>query len=219
MTKFTLVVNAGGASSRMQGMHKALLPIPPSGKPLLSLVIETMAPVSTAGIVVVANEESVRSVAIASEQAPITVVPDRWQDAGAMAGIATALGYCSEWAIVVACDMPFLSPVLFDAFCNLAAERDEHGDRQWNAVVPLVRAYPQMLHTLYHVDLLPNLEGLIRAGDLKLLNILTQARVRYVHEEEMAPLDPDLRSFTNVNTADEWADALQALQKEKDSPK
>ncbi len=54
----TLVVNAGGASLRM-GQHKALLPVPPAGKPLVVHVIEALRSLRLSELVVVANDPAV----------------------------------------------------------------------------------------------------------------------------------------------------------------
>ena len=211
MSEFALVVIAGGDSRRMRGRHKALLPVPPDGHPLIDHIVGTLAPLSQA-VVAVANKLDVQEAVATRRQSIVTVVPDLWPGAGAMGGIATGLMYCKDWAVVTACDTPFVNPGLFELLCRFAVETDGDNRRRWDGVVPRVHGYPQMLHTLYHVDMLPHFRQCISAGDLKLLNVLPAARVRYVLEEEMTPLDPGLRSFTNVNTPSEWEDARTALE-------
>ncbi len=212
MSEFTLVVNAGGDSRRMSGRHKALLPVPPRGQPLIDYIVGLLAPLSPAEVVIVANSPAVREAVETREQPSARVVLDLWPGSGSMGGIATGLTYCRDWAIVAACDMPFVNLALFGMLCQLASEVDGDGRRRWDAVVPRVDGYPQMLHTLYHVDMLPSFRRCMRDGDLKLLRVLHGTRVRYVGEEEMTPVDPGLRSFTNVNTPAEWELARQALE-------
>ena len=60
MTEYALVVNAGGASVRMQGRPKALLPVPPHGVALANTIIDRLAPLSTGDIIVVANDPQVQ---------------------------------------------------------------------------------------------------------------------------------------------------------------
>jgi molybdopterin-guanine dinucleotide biosynthesis protein A len=211
MSDFILVVNAGGSSKRMHSQQKALLPVPPHDQPLVDYIVSRLAPLSTSGVVVVANDPAVRRAVAGGHRPPVEVVPDLWPEAGAMGGIATGLSYCREWAIAAACDMPFVDPGLFELLCQFSGELDSSGRRLWDAVVPRVRGYPQMLHTLYHVDALPIFRRLIQAGDLKLLNVLRDVRVRYVGEDELASIDPELRSFTNVNTLEEWDWVLKEL--------
>ena len=43
----------------------------------------------------------------------------------------------------------------------------------------------------------------------RIVSFFPQVRVRYVAPEEVAPFDPGLRSFRNVNTPEEW-EAVQA---------
>jgi molybdenum cofactor guanylyltransferase len=213
MSEFTLVVNAGGDSRRMHGSQKALLPVPPHGHPLIDHIVGLLAPLATSELVIVANSVEVRRAVTVQGDLCTTLVADRWPGSGAMGGIATGLMYCREWAIVAACDMPFVNPGLFGILCQLAGETDYGGRRRWDAVVPRVDGYPQMLHTLYHRAMLPTFRRCMDRGDLKLLSVLPAARVRYMEEDEMTPVDPDLRSFVNVNTRADWEQALR-MQRE-----
>ncbi len=65
--------------------------------------------------------------------------------------------------------------------------------------------------------MLPEFERLIQGGNLKLLDVLPGVRVRYVGESEILALDPQLASFTNVNTAGDWQLALRRLWRSLDS--
>jgi molybdopterin-guanine dinucleotide biosynthesis protein A len=40
---------------------------------------------------------------------------------------------------------------------------------------------------------------------------MPDVRTRYVQEEELRAIDPELRSFFNTNTPEEWAAARQLL--------
>ena len=44
----------------------------------------------------------------------------------------------------------------------------------------------------------------IRAGERRIVSFFPHVRVRYVTPENVTPFDPDLRSFHNVNTPEEW---------------
>jgi molybdopterin-guanine dinucleotide biosynthesis protein A len=212
VSHFSLVVNAGGKSTRMDGRSKALLPVPPSGTPLIAYIIQRLIPLRPAQTVVVTNDFAVADAVYAAQFRDLLVVEDRWREAGPIGGIATGLTHVDDWAIVVACDMPFVNPRLFEEMCTIAEERCEDGSRCWDAVVPRIRGYPQMLHTLYHGEMLTVFERLIESGNLKLLNVLPQTAVRYYAESEIAELDPMLLSFTNVNTPSDWARVLPQFQ-------
>ena len=67
--KVQLVVIAGGDSRRMGGVHKALLPVPPSGRPLIAHIIKRLQPIVESDsiqshVVVVANHDAVISAVI-----------------------------------------------------------------------------------------------------------------------------------------------------------
>jgi molybdopterin-guanine dinucleotide biosynthesis protein A len=48
------------------------------------------------------------------------------------------------------------------------------------------------------------MEAAIRAGERRIISFFPQVRVRYITLEEVAPIDPHLDSFRNVNTPEEW---------------
>ncbi|HHS96775.1 MAG TPA: molybdenum cofactor guanylyltransferase [Chloroflexi bacterium] len=183
----TGVILAGGASRRI-GRDKALLEL--GGRPLIAIVAERLASVC-------------REVIVASGSAPrytdlgLPVVTDRFPGVGVLAGIHAGLSVAShEVAVVVACDMPFLNPRLLRAFVGWAEGFDVAILRRGGNVEPL--------HAAYRRTCLPAIEAAIRAGRRRVISFFEQVRVRYVSPEEVRRLDPDLRSFYNVNTLEEW---------------
>ena len=55
------------------------------------------------------------------------------------------------------------------------------------------------------------MEALLASGNLRIVNLYDAIRVRYVDEPELRQIDPDLRSFFNVNTPEDWQRALADL--------
>jgi molybdopterin-guanine dinucleotide biosynthesis protein A len=215
MDDLTLVINAGGQSRRM-GTPKALLPVPPHATPLIAYMAARLDALRPARTVVVTNDARFPSLA----QLPphTTFVPDAYPDAGTLGGIATGLQHARGWAVVVACDLPFVSAELFGFLLALASEQDPEpgpvreapGDR-WDAIVPLVNAYEQPLHAVYHRRCLPAIEAQLAAGQRRVISFMPAVRTRYVPEEELRAVDPELRSFFNANTPEEWAEARRLL--------
>lgn len=205
----TLVINAGGPSRRM-GRQKALLPMPPHNLPLIVHVIQTLMPLATQGVVVVANDPAIVAAVSAHFGADVKCVPDRWLGAGPLSGIATGLALCPGWAIIAGCDMPLLNAQVFAHLVQRAVETDDSGARRWDAVVPRVHDRTQTMHALYHQDVLPVAEELLEAGDLSVLKLFPRVRTLFVEQAGVAAIDPELLSFRNVNTPDEWA-AIQPL--------
>lgn len=214
-----LIVNAGGASRRM-GIAKALLPVPSDGKPLLRHIIKRLSGLISGQTIVVANDPTL--VTTAGLAPSVRQVGDRYPDAGALGGLATGLALCSDWAIAVACDLPLVNPRLFAALVTLtqgSADESPTTDGgqpwdalQWDAIVPVTDGYPQPLHALYHRRCLPAMEALIEEGNLRIVDLYNTVRVHYVPESTLRRYDPDLLSFFNVNTPEEWRQALAILE-------
>jgi molybdopterin-guanine dinucleotide biosynthesis protein A len=207
MNDLTLIINAGGQSRRM-GTDKALLPVPPHNLPLIAHIAARLAPLSASHLVVVTNDIVLPHLA----QLPDTAifVPDSYPDTGTLGGIATGLRHAQGWAAVVACDLPLVSAALFAMFAALAGEQ-ENGQDRWDAIVPVVGGYEEPLHALYHRRCLPAIEARLAAGQRRVISFMPDVRTRYVPEDQLRALDPDLKSFFNTNTPQEWDQALAAL--------
>jgi molybdopterin-guanine dinucleotide biosynthesis protein A len=219
MNDLTLVINAGGQSRRM-GTAKALLPVPPHDTPLIAHMAARLLPLQPSRMIVVANDERLAALA---QLPPHTIfVPDAYPDTGTLGGIATGLRETPDWALVVACDLPFASAPLFEALLALASEQEAGGDSsgegsgngprdRWDAIVPIVDEYEQPLHALYHRRCLPAIEAQLAQGQRRVISFMPHVRTRYVAEEELRAADPHLRSFFNANTPEEWAEARLLL--------
>lgn len=202
----TLIVNAGGQSRRM-GQPKALLPTP-GGVPLLVHVVQRLAPLAAAHTVIVANDPAIA--ALAGLPPGTVCLVDAYPDTGTLGGIATGLGAAPGWAAVVACDLPFVQATIFAHLCAIAAAQEEGGDR-WDAVVPMVGGYEEPLHALYHARCLPAIVARLAAGARRVISFMPDVRTRYVDEAELRAIDPQLSSFANVNTPEEWAAVREVL--------
>jgi molybdopterin-guanine dinucleotide biosynthesis protein A len=190
----TGIVLAGGASRRM-GQDKAFLEL--SGQPLIEIVIGRMAQACTEVLIVAGDVRPYASLGV-------PVIEDRFRGVGVLGGLHAGLEAAShELALAVGCDMPFLDPGLLRAFggwaegFDVAALRYEDGEQ----VEPL--------HAAYRRTCLPTMAAVIRAGQRRVISFFPQVRVRYVTPEDVAPFDPHLSSFRNVNTPEEW-EAIQA---------
>src|SRR5262249_30946390 len=106
-------------SSRM-GTDKAWLEI--DGRPMIQLVIEAVRDVCST-VSVIANESSY-------ERLGLPVFRDTYKGIGPLEAIRTALANSSEdRALVVACDLPFVTAELFELLIGL--------DGAYQAIVPV----------------------------------------------------------------------------------
>jgi molybdopterin-guanine dinucleotide biosynthesis protein A len=118
---------------------------------------------------------------------------------GALGGLHTALANCSsEWAMVLACDYPFVTGALLG---ELIVRRDD-----FDAVAPIQRdGRPQPLCTLYRVTpCLKLAEKLIESGERKPIALLQSVRTRWISFDELANLEGADRFFENVNSPDDY---------------
>ncbi|MBN1814494.1 MAG: molybdenum cofactor guanylyltransferase [Anaerolineae bacterium] len=202
----TGIILAGGKSRRMGERNKAFLEL--NGRSLIEIVIERVQRVC-AEVLIVAGDTS----PYAGMGVPL--VEDRFHGVGVLGGLHAGLETAShELALVVGCDMPFLNPNLLHAFAEWAEGFDvvvlrhappaptEHSPRKAGGTEG--GQYIEPLHAAYRRTCLPAIETAIRAGERRIVSFFSNVRVRYVTPEEVTPIDPDLHSFHNINTPDEW---------------
>jgi molybdopterin-guanine dinucleotide biosynthesis protein A len=188
------VILAGGSSRRV-GKNKALQRI--GGKPLIELVVDTLVPLTTEVLVVVARPKQ----AVALPLPPsVRVVTDRYPGRGSLGGVFTGVEASAEpWSLVVACDMPFLNVDLLRHLVGESADVD--------AVVPCLKGQPEPLHALYSKACLAPMQRRLEEGHLKIASLFETLRVRYVDEDTIDRIDPRHLSFFNVNTRAELEEA------------
>ncbi|MCY3899422.1 MAG: molybdenum cofactor guanylyltransferase [Caldilineaceae bacterium] len=210
-----MLILAGGSSRRM-GRDKLLLPVPPNGIPLVRHVAERLVPLA-AKMTVVANDSSICAAVHdlgggASQwgvdgmgaQAVVSCLADDVPGDGPLGGLATGLREVEDWALTVAGDMPFISA----ACCRFLIESS---DFDCDAVVPVLDGQAQPLHAVYSRRCLPSVERALAAGRRRMDSFWKEVRVRTVEAEQLRAIDPDLLTFTNVNTPLEWEKALVLL--------
>jgi molybdopterin-guanine dinucleotide biosynthesis protein A len=175
----------------MGGSPKALLPF--GGRPLIEHIAETLRSVLSDCLVVTNTPEL---------YAPfgLPMVGDVFPEGGSLGGLYSGLrAVPGDAALCVASDMPFLSASLL----RYLAERSDEAD----AVIPEAAGKPQTLHAVYRKACLPAMERRLRAGQLKIVDLLDDLRVLRLTAAELRPFaDPDL-AFVNLNTPEDLARA------------
>ena len=191
-----IAILTGGQSQRM-GQDKALLPW--AGGTLLDNAVSTATCVVRRSDVMIVGDRPVY------HSTGVTVVEDDFPGSGPIGGIATALDRSSkDKVLVVAVDMPTLSVPLIRAMVAY----DFRGD----VLVPRIpltrenidRMQVQPLHAIYRKSALRQLIGCIRERRYRLSDALERLDVVYLDEQWIRQHDPELRSFQNANTRDEF---------------
>ena len=178
----TGIILAGGMSSRY-GKNKALDTV--AGIPLIERVIGVMQSLFRHLILITNMPEHYAYLKLPMKE-------DLIKGLGPLGGIYTALSTISNDAgFVVACDMPFLNRELIRYMVNAGMGYD--------AVVPRISGKTEALHSLYSKRCLPAIRKLIEAEEFQVFRFFPTVSVRYVGESEIDPLDPDHRSFFNIN--------------------
>jgi molybdopterin-guanine dinucleotide biosynthesis protein A len=180
------LILAGGDSRRM-GQDKAALML--DGKTLLERVTATMRQVFPKVIV------SVRQLRDGVE---LPQVCDEQPGSGPLAGLISGLAQTdTPWVFAVACDMPFVTQAVVE---HLAVCRDGH-----QAIVPVVGGYKQPLAAFYAASALETMRASLAAGDKSMRGALEKLNVRFVDEAEPRAADPQLRSFLDLDTPQDFA--------------
>jgi molybdopterin-guanine dinucleotide biosynthesis protein A len=133
--------------------------------------------------------------------------------AGPLIALASSLGAVSaEWTLVLAVDLPFARRELFDllwaargraATPNLATPH--HADPL--AVVPWTARGPEPLLAVYRPEVAPMLLAAAYDGERAVHRAIAALPSVLVGEDELRTADPELISFQNVNTPDDWQKA------------
>lgn len=182
----TGIILAGGKSRRM-GEDKRFLKV--GEATLLERSIHVMAQVFSDVLVVIAQDSPVLDVP------GCRVHRDLIPDCGSLGGLYTGLMQASRSRIfAVACDMPFLNPDMIRWFLACDQEAD--------IVMAQLETGLQPLHAVYGKRTLPYLKQRAEARQLKIQTVASEPslRVRIVLPSEWKDLDPQSRSFQNVNS-------------------
>ena len=113
-----------------------------------------------------------------------------------MVGLHAALAACEASAVLVtACDLPEIEPRLLTLLLGLVPVEAEA-----DIVAPLGPRGPEPLLAIYRPRLLSEVARRIETGNLSLRSLLEDSCTVFVPEPELRQVDPELRSFRNVNT-------------------
>ncbi len=189
------IVLAGGSGTRL-GKNKLLEVV--GGRPLLQRVVDRLDQISESILVVTGDGQG--APALEARQARLHFASDIYPGRGALGGIFTGLSLSEgTHSLVVAADMPFLNPDLLRFLMEAAAGCD--------VVMPRIGGLIHPLHAVYSGACLPAFRQELEAGRGQIRGILPRVRVKYVEEAQIDRLDPEHRSFFNVNTPEELEQA------------
>lgn len=212
------IVLAGGLSSRF-GRDKGLLEL--CGKPLISYVLDAVTGIVDEKVVVVSSKEQLSRYSNAGLSKNTRVVPDRTNIHSPLMGALTGLEEASsEYTLLLPCDTPFISRDILSLLLELCKGQNACIPRWPNGYVePLQAAYRK--------------EAALKASTAALADCLLNVQamvdrlrcVRYVSTLVLKQVDPELRTFLNVNmpldlkTAERTMDKQEPIRPGRDQEK
>jgi len=195
------IVLAGGSSTRL-GEDKGLRLL--AGKPLVNHIVDKIRDHVNEVIVVVASEEQKEIYG----QVVDGVVTDMHPEGSPLVGLLTGLSCCKgEYALAVACDMPFICDEAVEMLYAEAEGRD-------GAVFEKPNGWIEPLVAVYNVEsALREAERLYREGDLRVRMIfLSLDDVSLIPVEQLRSVDPELYTFFDTDTEDRFCEADRILR-------
>jgi molybdenum cofactor guanylyltransferase len=178
--RVSALILAGGESRRMGGVDKTLIEV--DGRSLTERVVEVVQPLF--GEVIVASGVPGKFVGLEG----VREVADHERGVGPLAGMLAGLEACAtEWAFVVAADMPCLKPPLIERVVTSIAP-------DVLAVAPRHGRFREPLHAAYKRAVIADIERFLDEGGRSVNRLLDRIPVAWVEVE-----DADLECFKNVN--------------------
>jgi molybdopterin-guanine dinucleotide biosynthesis protein A len=175
-----------------------MLPLPENQSlTFIEHLVSVLAACCTEVLVVVRDEGHTRDYTFPG----VRVVCDKTPGRGPLMGVYSGLSAMhTRHALVVAVDMPFIQSALV-SFLLSQPLADA-------LLVPIVDNVPQVMLAVYPHGVLPLIEERIQQGRQDLRCLLEAAPVRYIEEASLRQVDPQLRSFVNVNTPEELREIM-----------
>lgn len=186
------IILAGGASSRV-GRDKGLLTL--ADKPLIRYVLDAVANLVDEKLVVVSSKTQAEDYSrTLDSETRIIVDKGKGQKPllGAETGFEAAKGI---YSFLLPCDTPFISREILSLLLDLCENR--------NAVIPRwPNSYIEPLQAIYRT--VPSLEAAkasLKERETNMRSMVYRLHgIRYVSTLVLQELDPELRTFFNVNT-------------------
>lgn len=193
----TGIILAGGSSTRI-GKNKAFLQL--GSRSVIEHTISRILEVVDDLLLVANDVEEYKDLGVE----PMKLVQDAIPYRGPLGGILSGLEISTTSInLIVACDMPFLNPLLLNFLLGQI-----HG---CDIVVPMTEAGPEPLHAVYTKSCLPTIREAMGQGETRIISLFDQVKVRYVGKETLQFYDPENLSLFNINTLEDLERAREIL--------
>jgi molybdopterin-guanine dinucleotide biosynthesis protein A len=180
------------------GSSKALLPFGP--ETMLQRVVRLLSTVVSPIVVVAAPEQELPEL-----PADVILTRDEREGRGPLEGLRAglkALPANIEIAYVTSCDVALLVPEFVLRMVDLLGDHD--------ISVVEIDGFAHPLSAVYRRLTLPHIENLLARDRLRPAFLFDTVRTRRVQREELASVDPELFTLRNLNTPEDYLNALKA---------
>ncbi len=186
------LILAGGVGSRLGYREKALIDI--EGRPLITLIIERLEKVVDE-IIISVRDGAQSELLEKSLVRGYKFAYDDQRNIGPISGILSGLSVCeNEYCFIAACDMPFINEDVVKLLFRKVEDHDAAIPR-WDD------GFLEPLHAVYRcAPTIRETRKAIKGGETIILAPVFRMKVNYVPVDEIRKLDPDLKTFININT-------------------
>jgi molybdopterin-guanine dinucleotide biosynthesis protein A len=191
-------IQAGGRSTRF-GRDKSLVEF--GGKTMLERMCELLRKIT--------HDVAIVSPAGKYNMTRARLVADLWPGEGALGGIITALIDASkkktpaDWALIVSCDMPFLSEAWLRHMVKRATESDA------DIIVPRSATGLEPLCACWRVSAAGKVRVAFEEGVRKISDAFERLRMETLDAADWKRFDTAGRLFWNMNTEADYEEALR----------
>jgi molybdopterin-guanine dinucleotide biosynthesis protein A len=189
------IVLCGGRSTRM-GSSKALLPF--GSETMLQRVVRLLGTVVSPLVAVAAPGQELPAL-----PSSVSITRDEREGRGPLEGLRAglkALPAAVEMAYVTSCDVPLLVPQFVERMVELLGEHD--------IAVMEIDGFAHPLSAVYRRGTLPHVEALLAADRLRPAFLFDAVKTRRVQPADVASADPQLLTLRNLNTREDYLEAL-----------
>lgn len=199
MLKLTTAIILTGGMSRRMGFSKETMNF--QGSPLMDRLIRELSPAFEEIIVVGKNPQ------LYKDKSNVLTTFDLIEGRGPLGGLHAGLHLCkSDFAYLLACDMPFVNPAYIDFL-------KDQLKREMDALVCKEGDQLEPFHGFYNVKLRDRIEESLEKRENSITRFIKQlGNPAYISLDKAREFSPDLSIFTNINTKEQ----LMALEN-KDS--
>ena len=190
MSKFQCsgVILSGGLAARYDGTEKALLQV--GGVRILDRIYEIYRELFDEIILVTNSPEKFL-------EWDLLIVADLFPIRSSLTGIHAGLFYATNpYAFISACDTPFLKKEMIETVIGRIED-------QIDIVMPETSAGLEPLCAAYSKRCLEAAQNNLAQEKLKITRTFRKSRIKTISEKVLRKIDPELRSFFNINTPED----------------